>query len=78
MTGCWDYLVNPAPPKKDENHPDWHEVPCLKHEDTDLLLQGTDQAQIITKTLLINNALPEKIEALIKDTDDEVDKAVQR
>ncbi|CAG5100383.1 Similar to MRPL37: 39S ribosomal protein L37 [Cotesia congregata] len=63
---------------KDENHPDWKERPCFKLNTNDLLVMGTDQAQVLTKTLLVKEGLPDKIEGLIKDNSKEVDNIVKR
>ncbi|KAG8041702.1 hypothetical protein G9C98_007006 [Cotesia typhae] len=63
---------------KNENHPDWKEKPCFKLNTNDLLVMGTDQAQVLTKTLLVKEGLPDKIEGLIKDNSKEVDNIVKR
>ncbi|KAH0539876.1 39S ribosomal protein L37, mitochondrial [Cotesia glomerata] len=63
---------------KDENHPDWKERPCFKLNTNDLLVMGTDQAQVLTKTLLVKEGLPDQIEGLIKDNSKEVDNIVKR
>lgn len=61
------------PPLKDENHPDWKERPCVRHNNYDLLVQGVDQAQLLTKTLIVKNTLPDEVENLVEDTTEELD-----
>ncbi|XP_057341344.1 39S ribosomal protein L37, mitochondrial [Microplitis mediator] len=74
----FDRDVYPRPIPMDETHPGWKERPCLKLNTNDLLVMGTDQAQVLTKTLLVKDGLPDKIEESIKDTSEEVNKIVER
>uniref|UniRef100_A0A069DYX5 Large ribosomal subunit protein mL37 n=1 Tax=Panstrongylus megistus TaxID=65343 RepID=A0A069DYX5_9HEMI len=40
----------PKPIQLDENHPDYHEEPCLKYSDNNVLLGGLDQAKVFTNS----------------------------
>ncbi|XP_026760659.1 39S ribosomal protein L37, mitochondrial [Galleria mellonella] len=48
----------------DQNHPDYKERPCYTLKNTNVLLEGIAQAQVITKTILAEDKLPQKIEEL--------------
>ncbi|CAH0690182.1 unnamed protein product [Spodoptera exigua] len=48
----------------DENHPDYKEQPCFTLRNTNVLLEGISQAQVLTKTIIAENKLPPKIEEL--------------
>ncbi|XP_015121867.1 39S ribosomal protein L37, mitochondrial isoform X2 [Diachasma alloeum] len=74
----FEHMPNQPPIPKDENHPDYKLRPCLKVMGHDLLVQGTQQAQVLTKSLLIKDSLPEKVESLLENTSEEVDETVQR
>ncbi|GLV39876.1 mitochondrial ribosomal protein L37 [Carabus blaptoides fortunei] len=52
----------PKPVRKDETHPNWHENVCYFYRDNNVLLEGIDQAKIITKTIELQSGLPEIIE----------------
>lgn len=64
----------------DETHPDWHDKPCLVYQDNELLVEGLPQAQLITKTVVFENTLPENVQALTDtlNLSKEVDILVQR
>ncbi|KAK0177758.1 hypothetical protein PV328_001773 [Microctonus aethiopoides] len=69
FSGC----VVRRPLSKDEDHPDWKKRPCMRHNNYDLLVQGVDQAQLLTKTLIVKNTLPDEVENLVEDTTEELD-----
>lgn len=48
----------------DENHPDYKERPCYTLKNTNVLLEGISQAQVLTKSLIVEGKLPSKIEEL--------------
>ncbi|XP_013184709.2 large ribosomal subunit protein mL37 [Amyelois transitella] len=52
----------PAP--LDENHPDYKDRPCYTLKHNNLLLEGLSQAQVLTKTIVAENRLPQRIEEL--------------
>jgi len=52
--------------EKDENHPLYKEQPCYMYHDGSVLLEGLQQAMILTNTVqLESNKLPEQIQSLI-------------
>lgn len=51
----------PKESKFDETHQHWHNEKCYMHGDSNLLLEGLNQAQLLTKTIIIDN-LPKNIE----------------
>ncbi|XP_049877666.1 39S ribosomal protein L37, mitochondrial [Pectinophora gossypiella] len=53
---------NPLP--LDENHPDFKNRPCYTLKHTNVLLEGLAQAQVLTKTIVADNKLPQNIEEL--------------
>lgn len=53
-----------VPPALDENHPDYKETPCYTLKNTNVLLEGISQAQVLTKTIIAEGKLPPKIEEL--------------
>ncbi|XP_054258974.1 39S ribosomal protein L37, mitochondrial [Macrosteles quadrilineatus] len=56
----------PKPLLKDENHPMYKEQPCYIHHDGSVLMEGMQQALVLTNTVqLETDKLPEQIEALI-------------
>ncbi|CAB3249153.1 unnamed protein product [Arctia plantaginis] len=59
-------IVGPYEPSipLDENHPDYKQRPCYTLKNTNVLLQGISQAQVLTKTIIADNRLPPKIEEL--------------
>lgn len=48
----------------DENHPQYKQKPCYTLKNTNVLLEGIAQAQVLTKTIIAENNLPPKIEEL--------------
>ncbi|XP_028165329.1 39S ribosomal protein L37, mitochondrial [Ostrinia furnacalis] len=48
----------------DENHPNYKEKPCYTLKNTNVLLEGISQAQVLTKTIIAEDKLPVKIEEL--------------
>ncbi|XP_072376589.1 large ribosomal subunit protein mL37 [Diabrotica undecimpunctata] len=61
------------PKPLDETHPEWNEKPLLSYRDNSVLLEGLDQAKIITNTVQLHEGLPDSFE--IKNLPKEVDKA---
>ncbi|XP_075982545.1 mitochondrial ribosomal protein L37 [Anticarsia gemmatalis] len=59
-------IVGPYEPAipLDENHPDYKERPCYTLKNTNVLLEGISQAQVLTKTILAEDKLPPRIEEL--------------
>lgn len=51
----------------DESHQLWKERKCHTFGDTNVLLEGLQQAQVITKTVAING-LPQNLEQLLDST----------
>lgn len=54
----------PPPPAEDETHPNWHKEPCFLYGNENVLLEGLQQAQVLTNTVAVNN-FPSKIEKSI-------------
>ncbi|KAG7297953.1 hypothetical protein JYU34_018707 [Plutella xylostella] len=48
----------------DENHPEYKERPCYTISTNNVLLEGLSQAQVLTKTVIAEDRLPQKIEEL--------------
>lgn len=48
----------------DEDHPDYREKPCYTLKHSNVLLEGISQAQVLTKTIIAEDKLPQKIEEL--------------
>lgn len=59
-------IVGPQEPKVplDKDHPDYKEKPCYTLKHTNVLLEGISQAQVLTKTIIAEDKLPQKIEEL--------------
>lgn len=55
----------------DETHPDWHTEPLLFYKDENVLLEGLNQAKVLTKTVELQEGLPETI--VLKDIPKEID-----
>lgn len=75
-----NFLIQ-KPQAMDETHPDWHDKYCWQFDDHELLVQGTDQAQALTKTFLIKDSMPDKLEAIMSDdcqTTNEIDSFVEK
>lgn len=62
-----DNFCDPEPPL-DETHPLYKERKCHTLGDSDVLVTGVPQAQVLTKTLVVPN-LPEKLQQLIDSTE---------
>jgi large subunit ribosomal protein L37 len=60
-------IVGPVerPPKLDETHPFWQEKQCHLYKDSNVLLEGVKQAQVLTKTLVFNE-FPENLEICLE------------
>ncbi|XP_026494211.2 large ribosomal subunit protein mL37 [Vanessa tameamea] len=52
------------PLPQDENHPDFKERPCYTLKKSNVLLEGISQAQVLTKTIIAEDVLPQRIEEL--------------
>lgn len=48
----------------DETHPDWKQQKCYSFDDSNVLLEGLEQAQVLLKTLTVDR-LPDKVEQLL-------------
>lgn len=48
----------------DESHPEYKQRPCYTLRNTNVLLEGISQAQVLTKTIIAEGRLPPKIEEL--------------
>ncbi|XP_076246698.1 mitochondrial ribosomal protein L37 [Calliopsis andreniformis] len=58
--------------------PDWKKESCLTYKDHNLLQEGVPQACLLTKTVQIDNEMPEKIKNLETDISERVDNLVKR
>lgn len=47
--------------EEDKSHPNWHSEKCRIYSDSNVLIEGVPQAQVLTKTLEING-LPKQLE----------------
>lgn len=63
-------ITNPSPSTN------WHERPLLTYEDNNVLLEGLDQAKILTNTVEIQAGLPEKY--LIQDISRELNRRIKK
>ncbi|XP_008471108.1 uncharacterized protein LOC103508338 [Diaphorina citri] len=74
------HVFNPPQLRKDVNHPDFKPVPCFSFGDSNVLLEGLDQAKLLTNTVEVNDDLPEKILKLKEENPvaDAVHKIVQK
>lgn len=52
------------PKPLDENHPDYQKTPCLIYKDNNVLVQGMDQAKVLTNTVTISSSLPDQLKEL--------------
>ncbi|XP_078039659.1 mitochondrial ribosomal protein L37 [Augochlora pura] len=75
------------PPKKFEKidlpsisnvDPDWKERSCLTYKDHNVLQEGVPQACLITKTLILDDELPTRIQDLITDIPEDIDNLAKR
>lgn len=62
----------------DESHPGWKEQKCYTFGDSNVLLEGLEQAQVLLKTLTVDR-LPSKVEQLLAKSNvpDSVDMSVR-
>jgi len=64
-------VVNPKkpikPPVNPEENPLWNSRSCCIHNDSNVLVNGMDQAQLLTKTLVFNE-LPRKLRNIVNST----------
>ncbi|XP_053984202.1 39S ribosomal protein L37, mitochondrial [Hylaeus volcanicus] len=70
---CSEFDLPPIPP-----NPDFKEEICLTYKDTNLLQEGESQACLLTKTVKVDDEIPEKVKALITDIPEHVDNLVKR
>lgn len=49
----------PQPIKNDETHPNWHEKVLLTYKDNNVLLEGLNQAKLLTNTVEVKKGLPD-------------------
>ncbi|XP_046740405.1 39S ribosomal protein L37, mitochondrial [Diprion similis] len=68
----------PLPVPNDKTHPNWKEKPCLSYRDHNVLLEGVEQAKVLTKTVEIVEGLPESVNNLITEHDERVEQLVLR
>lgn len=54
----------PKKPAMDHTHPLWKEEKCHTFSDSNVLIDGTRQAQLLTKSIVING-LPSNVEQII-------------
>ncbi|KAK2582744.1 hypothetical protein KPH14_005011 [Odynerus spinipes] len=64
--------------KFDETHPDWKNKVCLTYRDHNVLQNGTAQAQLLTKTIHINNELPQQIIEKEMDVSEDIHHLIER
>ncbi|XP_018335000.1 uncharacterized protein LOC108743894 [Agrilus planipennis] len=58
-----------------KTHPNWHEKICYTYKDDNVLLEGLNQAKIITKTVEIKEGLPDNF--TLKNATEDVHKKVK-
>lgn len=73
-----DESLIPKPPRFDKTHPDWHDSPARVYDDNTFLLTGIDEGLNLTKTCLVANQLPSRVESLIKKLSEDVHRRVQQ
>lgn len=56
--------IFPKPLLLDETHPEWNDQKCYLFNDSNVLLEGLEQAQVLLKTLVVDR-LPNKVEQLL-------------
>lgn len=61
--GTLDESLIPKPLQLNQTHPDWHDQPCRKYDDHSSVLTGINEGLHITKTCLVSNSLPHKIDS---------------
>lgn len=67
----------PKPFLLDNTHPNWNDTVCYFYRDNNVLLEGLQQAKIITKTVEVKEGLPDKFQTA-KPVTKEVNKKVLR
>nr|XP_050857195.1 39S ribosomal protein L37, mitochondrial [Vespula vulgaris]XP_050857196.1 39S ribosomal protein L37, mitochondrial [Vespula vulgaris] len=65
-------------PKFDNTHPDWKDKVCLSYKDHNVLQQGLSQAQLLLKTIHIENELPQQIKEKEMDLSNDIHHLVER
>lgn len=53
--------IKPKPFLLDNTHPNWNDRVCLTYKDHNVLLEGLDQAKVVTKTVELKDGLPDKL-----------------
>lgn len=48
--------------KLDQTHPNWHDRVCYTYKDNNVLLEGLEQAKVITKSIQIADGLPQQLD----------------
>ncbi|KAL1460784.1 hypothetical protein WDU94_012734 [Cyamophila willieti] len=78
----FDYsnVFNPPQPKKNESHPDFKPTSCFMFGDTNVPVEGLDQAKVLTNTVEVEQDLPEQILKLKQENpvSDMIHKIVQK
>lgn len=66
----FDYInvFNPPTPKKNEHHPDFKSIPCFSYGDNNVLVEGLNQAKVLTNTVEVEENLPQMILKLKEET----------
>lgn len=62
-----DHFFTPELPL-DENHPLFNEEQCHLFSESNVLVEGVPQAQVLTKTLVVKG-LPERIQQIVESTE---------
>nr|XP_022909733.1 39S ribosomal protein L37, mitochondrial [Onthophagus taurus] len=57
----------PKPLPLDETHPNWHERICYTYNNNNVLLEGLNQAKILTNTVEVKSGLPDNL--VLKDVE---------
>ncbi|XP_076168496.1 mitochondrial ribosomal protein L37 isoform X2 [Ptiloglossa arizonensis] len=83
-----DALVVIKPPKKffknetftkaNNVHPNWKKESCLMYTNNNLLQEGVLQACLLTKTIKVDDEIPEKVKILMTDIPEHVDNLLKR
>lgn len=76
--GILDESLIPKPLHFNKTHPDWHDEPARVYDDETFLLTGIDEGLNLTKTCLIPNELPEKVQSLTKELNDDIHRKIQQ
>lgn len=62
----------------DNTHPDWKDEVCLAYRDHNVLQHGTPQAQLLLKTIHVNDELPQQIADKEEDISDQIHNLIKR